>query len=178
MENSNRNCAGCAKGASTTPKWRRDFPIEWEGDHYVTRREMVKFLTLGSLLIALGNWFTAAIARFRSRETKVQEARLIGTMGALDQGDGSLLFRFPTENDPCIAVRSASGKIHAYSQICTHLSCAVVYDQHKNALLCPCHRGWFEIEEGRPIAGPPTRPLPRVVIEQRGDQLFATEVQG
>jgi hypothetical protein len=37
------------------PKWRTDFPIEWEGDHYVTRREMVKFLTLGSVLLAAAN---------------------------------------------------------------------------------------------------------------------------
>ena len=43
-------CAGC----KPTPKWRQDFPIEWEGDHYVSRREMVKFLTLGSLLLASG----------------------------------------------------------------------------------------------------------------------------
>ena len=44
-------CAGCK--ASTPPQWRQDFPIEWEGDHYVSRREMVKFLTLGSLLLAV-----------------------------------------------------------------------------------------------------------------------------
>ena len=45
-------CAGCK--ASKPPQWRKDFPIEWEGDHYVSRREMVKFLTLGSLLLAAG----------------------------------------------------------------------------------------------------------------------------
>ena len=38
--------AGC-KDCPKAPKWRTDFPIEWEGDHYVSRREMVKFLTLG-----------------------------------------------------------------------------------------------------------------------------------
>ena len=48
----NEGCAGCK--ASIPPKWRQDFPIEWEGDHYVSRREMVKFLTLGSLLLAVG----------------------------------------------------------------------------------------------------------------------------
>ncbi len=45
-----KDCASCAKA----PKWRQDFPIEWEGDQYVTRREMVKFMTLGSLLLAGG----------------------------------------------------------------------------------------------------------------------------
>lgn len=177
MQAKNQNCSECPKRADVAPKWRRDFPIEWEGDHYVTRREMVKFLTLGSLLIALGNWITAGVGRLRGRDTRMPEARLIGTLAELNQGGGSLLFRFPTEHDPCIAVRSTDGRIHAYSQVCTHLSCAVVYDRQQNVLLCPCHRGFFNIEEGRPLAGPPTRPLPRIVVEQRGDQLFATEVR-
>ena len=28
------------------PRWKRDFPILWDEDHYVTRRELAKFLTL------------------------------------------------------------------------------------------------------------------------------------
>ena len=34
------------------PRWKQDFPVSWERDHYVTRRELVKFLTLGSGLLA------------------------------------------------------------------------------------------------------------------------------
>ena len=83
-----------------------------------------------------------------------------------------MLFRYPTDADPCIAVRTPEGKLVAYSQVCTHLSCAVVYDKAENGLFCPCHHGLFNLE-GQPIAGPPTRPLPRVQLEQRGDQLFA-----
>lgn len=169
-------CTHCSKGSDPAPKWRRDFPIEWEGDHYVSRREMVKFLTLGSLLIAIGNWITAAMSRVRTVGTRVPEGRYIGSAAALEQM-GSMLFRFPTDNDPCIAVRGDDGKIHAYSQVCTHLSCAVVYDKSQNALLCPCHRGLFNIDEGKPLAGPPTRPLPRILVEQRGDKLYATEVR-
>lgn len=177
MEDMQDSCSHCANGAKTAPKWRRDFPIEWEGDHYVTRREMVKFLTLGSLLIAAGNWITVFMSRLRRRGHQAAEARLIGTVASLDHAGGSLLFRFPTEHDPCIAVRSADGEIRAYSQVCTHLSCAVVYDKQQNALLCPCHRGVFDIDEGKPLAGPPTRPLPRILVEQRGDQLFAKGVR-
>jgi Rieske Fe-S protein len=29
------------------------------------------------------------------------------------------------------------------------------------------------VEEGRPYAGPPTRPLPRVKLQQRGDEIYA-----
>jgi Rieske Fe-S protein len=31
--------------------------------------------------------------------------------------------------------------------------------------------------QGQPVAGPPTRPLPRITVEQRGDQLYATGME-
>jgi len=165
----NRQCHVCE-----VPKWRTDFPIEWEGDHYVTRREMVKFLTLGSLLLAAANWVTAFASRLVRRGASGE--KMIGSSASLEQ-QGSLLFRYPTDQDPCIAVRTAGGKLVAYSQVCTHLSCAVVYSSEENKLLCPCHKGAFNVLQGAPVGGPPTRPLPRIRIEERGDQLFATGVE-
>jgi nitrite reductase/ring-hydroxylating ferredoxin subunit len=159
-------CAGC----SNTPKYKQDFPIEWEGDHYVSRREMVKFLTLGSALLAISNWVVAFSRRFVRRES--HDVRLLGSATALAQ-NGSILFRYPTEDSPCIAIRTGEGKLVGYSQVCTHLSCAVVYDKPGDQLVCPCHRGVFDIKQGTPVAGPPTRALPRVKLEQRGDQIYA-----
>jgi len=49
-------------------------------------------------------------------------------------------------------------QIRVLSNICTHLGCGVRWDQDQNAFLCPCHNGKFDIQ-GRPIAGPPPRPL-------------------
>jgi arsenite oxidase small subunit len=157
-----------------TPKWRTDFPIEWEGDHYVTRREMVKFLTLGSLVLAAANWVVALAGKRLRRESYA--GQVIGSKSELEQ-KGSLLFRYPTDKDPCIAVRTPEGKLVAYSQVCTHLSCAVVYNKDENQLLCPCHRGSFNVDQGMPTGGPPTRRLPKIQIEQRGDQLYATSVE-
>lgn len=161
-------CANCTKA----PKWRTDFPIEWEGDHYVSRREMVKFLTLGSAVLTTATWVTAAAGSAHHHGTKGE--RYIGTVSML-QKEGSLLFRYPTDQDPCIAVRTPEGKLVAYSQVCTHLSCAVIYSKPENELVCPCHNGHFNVDEGAPVSGPPTRPLPRVKLEQRGDQVFAVE---
>jgi arsenite oxidase small subunit len=169
--NKKEGCAGCK--AAATSKWRQDFPIEWEGDHYVARREMVKFLTLGSLLLASANWATVVASRLLHRGSQVE--RFIGSASLLEKA-GSVLFRYPTDADPCIAVRTLEGKPVAYSQVCTHLSCAVVYDKAENGLFCPCHHGLFNLA-GQPIAGPPTRPLPRVQLEQRGDQLFAVGLE-
>ena len=65
----------------------------------------------------------------------------------------------------------------AYSQKCPHLACAVIPDLDRQELICPCHNGHFEIEAGRPIAGPARRPLPRIQLEVAGDAIFATGVE-
>jgi len=165
-----QGCSGCGKN----PKYQQDFPIEWEGDHYVSRREMVKFLTIGSLLLAMANWATAFARRLVRRDSSA--VQLLGPASALDH-NGSMLFRYPTAESPCIAIRTPQGGLVAYSQVCTHLSCAVVYDKSENQLVCPCHRGIFNLDQGAPVAGPPTRSLPRVRLEQRGDQIFATGLE-
>ena len=161
-------CPSCKQAK----KWRDDFPVEWEGDNYVSRREMVKFLTLGSLFLAVANWFTAFASKFIRRGS--QKRQLLAASEDLKR-NGSVLFRYPTAKDPCIAVRTAEGKLVAYSQVCTHLSCAVVYDKSEQSLFCPCHNGRFSLDQGAPIAGPPTRPLPRIKVEELDGRIYATE---
>ena len=102
--------------------------------------------------------------------------RRIAAADAIAPG-GSLLFRYPTDEDPCILVRDTMGRIDAFSQVCTHLSCAVVHRPGDDVLTCPCHKGSFSAREGLPLAGPPTRRLPRIVIEQRGADLVATGIE-
>lgn len=160
-------CVACGHTDCT----QRDFPIEWEGDHYVSRREMVKFLTLGSLLLAVANWAAAFGKRLVRRDSSL--VKLLGPARDLEQ-NRYMLFRYPTPESPCIAIRTPEGKFVAYSQVCTHLSCAVVYDKAENQIVCPCHRGVFDVNQGTPVAGPPTRALPRVKLELRDDQFYAT----
>ncbi len=40
-----------------------------EVDHYVTRREMVKFMTLGSFLLAGANWITILTGKLLHRDS-------------------------------------------------------------------------------------------------------------
>jgi Rieske Fe-S protein len=90
---------------------------------------------------------------------------------------GSLLFRYPTDADPCILMRLPNGRLAAYSQICTHLSCAVVHRPGSRELDCPCHEGHFDCADGRPTSGPPTRRLPRVLLEETSDGVFAVGIE-
>lgn len=156
------------------PRWREDFPVRWDDDHYLTRRELAKFLTLGSALLA-GASGLLAVAGARTR-TPTWPASLIAGASALLPGT-SLLFRYPTEADPCILIKDGRGQVRAYSQVCTHLSCAVRYEAVGNTIACPCHKGFFAVEDGRPTGGPPTRPLPRIRLEIRNEGIYAVGVE-
>ena len=90
---------------------------------------------------------------------------------------GVKLFSYPTPEDPCILVRTAPDSFVAYSQKCTHLSCAVYYAKDENRLECPCHEGYFSVEDGTVLQGPPPRPLPRVVLRREGNDLIATGIE-
>ena len=111
---------------------------------------MVKFLTLGSSLLAAANWLVAWIWHLHRDEAF--ETKLIGSVASLER-ERSMLFRYPTEKDP-FAVYTPTGQIVAYSQVCTHLSCAVIYNQQEEELLCPCHNGIFELESRTPDRRP------------------------
>ena len=58
----------------------------------------------------------------------------------------------------------ADGKLTIFSSICTHLGCAVRWQGETKTFECPCHSARFDAD-GRPIAGPPTKPL--AVLEHK-----------
>lgn len=157
------------------PRWRKDFPIDWPRDQFVARRDFVKFLVLTSGAFVVGQGWIAAqhlVRRNRPAPPRVRIASLadvpVGT---------ARMFHYPGEHDPCLLIQPRAGVLVAFSQLCTHLSCAVVPKVEDNVLHCPCHEGYFDLETGRNIAGPPPRPLPRIELEVQGDDVFAIGVQ-
>jgi len=56
------------------------------------------------------------------------------------------------------ANKNAHGQVNVFSSTCTHLACNVIWREEKQVFECPCHSGRFD-SSGRPIAGPPTKPL-------------------
>src|SRR5262249_19605095 len=89
----------------------------------------------------------------------------------------SLVFAYPEESDKRLLVRTGENNFVAFGQECTHLACAVVPEPEKKRFLCPCHNGSFELDAGKPLAGPPRRPLPRILLEIREGALYATGVE-
>jgi nitrite reductase/ring-hydroxylating ferredoxin subunit len=157
------------------PRWRTDFPIDWPQDHYVARRDFAKFLVLISFAFVFGQGWIAAQSLLRKRTPRPARTK-VASLRNLPRGAAST-FRFPTEHDPCLLIRTPEGEVLAYSQTCTHLSCAVVPRVEDGVLHCPCHEGYFDLRTGRNIAGPPPRPLPRIRLEVDGDDVFATAVE-
>jgi Rieske Fe-S protein len=156
------------------PQWRRDFAIDWPEDNYVARRDFAKFLVLTSAAFVAGQGWIAANSLLRKRRP-APARQMIGSLSALSPGSATM-FAYPTEHDPCLLIRTRDDKLLAYSQKCTHLSCAVVPKLDEGILHCPCHEGIFDLATGRNIAGPPPRPLPAIELEVVGDDIFAIGV--
>lgn len=153
------------------PLWREELSVFAADERYVGRRQFAKFLVLTSLGMFAGNvWLLAKslLGKPAPRLPAVPVTRL----SELPVG-GVKLFTYPGPGDHCLLVRYAEERWAAYSQKCTHLSCAVYYAHDSRQLACPCHHAFFAVEDGRVLQGPPPRPLPRVRLERRGDLLVA-----
>jgi Rieske Fe-S protein len=153
------------------PQWRKDFPIDWTIDQYVARRDFAKFLVLTSGAFVAGQAWIAAQDIVRKRRAAPTRVR-IASLREMELGS-SRVFTYPSEHDPCLLIRMDDGSVLAYSQSCTHLACAVVPRLAEGVLHCPCHEGYFDLKTGKNIAGPPPRPLPRILLEIDGDDVYA-----
>ena len=159
----------------SNPLWKDEFSVHAADERYVTRRQFTKFLVLTSLAMFVGQVWIVVKSWF-ARKLPPAPALPVTRKGDIAVGEVKL-FTYPAAQDHCIMVRTAEDTYVAYSQKCTHLSCAVYYSQKSNRLECPCHNGFFAVDDGRVLAGPPSRPLPRVILETRGNELVAVGVR-
>lgn len=154
--------------------WKEEFSVHAADERYVTRRQLAKFLVLTGLGMFVGNiWILIRSIFYRK---PIYSPQTVARLGEIPLG-GVKLFTYPTPEDHCILVRTSENEYVSYSQKCTHLSCAVYYSRANNRLECPCHQGFFSIQNGAVLQGPPSRPLPRIVLETRGEELIAVEVK-
>jgi arsenite oxidase small subunit len=152
------------------------FPINWEDEHQVTRRTFVTFLLLLSTTFLASTGLIGLLNWLRSRQASQPAPLRIAQLQEISIG-GVKLFHYPTASDPCLLIRVSAERLLAYSQKCTHLSCPVLYQAAEQQFYCPCHAGRFAVEDGRPLSGPPKRPLPRIEVKIAGDEIWAIGVQ-
>jgi len=151
-------------------RWQVEFPYGWDADELVSRRHLLRWAVWasGALFAATGALAGLSYVRERSRGSK----QAIVAAAAVPPG-GVHYFNYPTSDDQALLLRLAGGQLVAYSGKCTHLACAVYWDAKDGKLRCPCHNGQFAPETGDPIAGPPSRPLPRITLQEEGGIVYA-----
>jgi len=152
---------------SDQPHWKTNYPIRQSSEHEVTRRQFCK-TACGSAL-AVGAGFLAKDKIFPA--PAATEPKLVARVAEVPVG-GYRLFAYPTEHHPAILVRLGENEFAAFSQSCTHLQCPVHYQHEQRQFFCPCHEGFFSAQDGRVLAGPPPRALPRYPVEVRGGEIW------
>jgi Rieske Fe-S protein len=138
-------------------------------DAPVTRRNYLRVLVTvsgGLLAGAVG----VASGVFRRHGSGTAAPAMVADR--LDPGQ-AVAFRYPGEDDRALAVRLPDGRLVGFSAVCTHLACAVLWREEDGQLECPCHDGVFDPATGEVVAGPPPRRLPKVLLREDGQGIWA-----
>jgi len=76
------------------------------------------------------------------------------------------------DGEEYLIVRRDETRFFALSATCTHSDvCLVEWDRERGQLICPCHRGVFDLQ-GNVVSGPPPRPLTQRPVIVRDGAVF------
>ncbi len=101
----------------------------------------------------------------------------IGSLSALKKS-GELDFSYPSASSLCKAV-FVDGEAKAFSTICTHKGCPTAYNKSAGVFECPCHFTKYDAKkDGQMIIGHATGGLPKVLLEIKGDDIYAVGMDG
>ncbi|WIG59390.1 MAG: hypothetical protein OJF49_002137 [Ktedonobacterales bacterium] len=151
-------------------EWREEFPYHWRADDLVTRRDTLRFLVAGSGALFIATAGLALVGAVRPDATAQRVA--VARVGELAVNEARV-FDFPDQYGQGILVNLPGKGLVAYSDVCTHLSCAVLYQADQRKFHCPCHEGYFDAFTGEPLAGPPVRPLPLIELQIEDGMIYA-----
>lgn len=166
--------AGEREAERQIKRWQGEFPYHWDADDLVSRRHLLQFAVYTSGALFSGTALLALLGLLeRSQRTAEQP---IARVDQVAEGQ-AFYFNYPRPDDQAMLLHLPGGGFVAYSQRCTHLSCAVFYQPEQGRLYCPCHDGVFNPVTGDPVAGPPQRRLAQIRLRRDGDQLVAVGVE-
>jgi Rieske Fe-S protein len=136
----------------------------------LTRREFLKLLNRVAVATGLSALVAPIVAYFypAKLEETPSEPVLVGDLAELPVGTSKTV-RFGRY--PALVIHSPAG-FRAYSAICTHFACVVKWDSDKNQIVCPCHDGFFAVEDGSVISGPPPTALETLPVEIVDGQIY------
>lgn len=159
-----------ARRRSKAQQWREEFPYHWRADDLVTRRDTLRFLVAGSGALFVASGILSLVGSIRSSQNlRVMRIARVGELGVNE----AKVFTYPDPYAQGILINLPKVGLVAYSDVCTHLSCAVLYQPTQNRLYCPCHEGVYDPYTGDVVAGPPPRPLPTIQLAVRNGNVYA-----
>ncbi len=139
----------------------------------MNRRKFID-LFLGGSLIGTFIAFLYPIISYLlpTKQTEVIIKKITAAkLGELAPGT-SKIFKFGTS--PGILINTSDGELRAFSAICTHLTCTVIYESDTGTILCPCHNGRFDLS-GNVVSGPPPDPLESYNVEISGEDIVVSK---
>ncbi|GGF25967.1 cytochrome b6 [Halobacillus andaensis] len=147
--------------------------VNRQEDLRYNRRSFLKAAAGTSIALGLSTLpfsVKAMVDTFEDEENRQEITKLAD----LPKGS-SIEFHYPTEEESALLVHTKAGELKAYNNACTHLMCPVFYEEKDEVLLCPCHKGYFDLNNGHPIAGPPQRELPMIEVEVKNGTVYAVD---
>ncbi len=139
--------------------------------HTMGRRNFLSYLLGFSVFTTLAGILTPIIAYLippPSGSDGGGNRMLVGTTQDIPVGHGKIV---SYGSQPVVVTNTPKG-VKAFSAICTHLGCIVMYDQDNQIIKCPCHDGFFNVVTGEVISGPPPSPLPPIPTTMDGEDIY------
>lgn len=159
----------------------------------LTRRDFFKIsggLTAGAGAAAVGLIpGSAEAARVDTRTTLPYPRKEVAKARRMEV-NVPVSFNYPDAASPCQAIKMGepvpggvgpNKDIVAYSILCTHQGCPMMYDPKDRCFKCPCHYSIFDAEKGgQMVCGQAPTNMPRVVLEYNAktDSIVAVGVDG
>jgi cytochrome b6-f complex iron-sulfur subunit len=139
----------------------------------VTRREFLKKVKFGVMMAGMAAVAGPVVAYFYPPNLKEtpSEPVLVSGLSELPKGSSKTM-RFGRY--PALVVHTAAG-YRAYSAVCTHFACIVKWDDERGEIVCPCHDGFFSVEDGAVLSGPPPTGLRQLSVTVVDDQIYVGE---
>lgn len=138
-------------------------------DELMNRRQALSKLSTTTLSLLAGVVSVLGIGFLYPIPRKKPPAQFVCLASEIPAG-GSLEIKDP-QGRKVLLIRKWDGSFLSIRTVCTHLGCAVFYRPETNQFECPCHQGIFD-GVGKPISGPPQRPLDHYPTEARGGKIF------
>jgi cytochrome b6-f complex iron-sulfur subunit len=136
----------------------------------ITRRDFLKLMKGAGIAIGAGAVAAPVVAYFYPTDLQIYpiEPALVCAEDELPVGESRTV---PFGRYPAIVINTPNG-LKAYSAACTHFACTVKWNNATGTIDCPCHEGYFNVDDGSVKSGPPPKPLLKLETENVNGKIY------